>query len=78
LYVIFLISLLHDSLRILDWNQLSGTIPPELGNLTMLQTMYAESHRLICQYLLHHISDESSSIGLIYHLCIVALSGGGI
>ena len=33
------------SLRAIDFNQLNGTIPPQLGNLTTLTLLYPESHR---------------------------------
>jgi len=34
------------SLRDVNSNQLNGTIPPQLGNLTQLTTLYAQN--LIC------------------------------
>jgi len=45
LILFVLIASLSLSLRSHSLNQLNGTIPPQLGNLTMLTSLYSESHR---------------------------------
>jgi len=66
------------SLRSLDVNRLTGTIPPQLGNLTLLTQLYAQ----ICIILLGNIDFigsfdwcHSQSLGIITQSFIVTLSG---
>jgi len=38
------------SFRSLEWNELSGTIPPELGNLTQLRSLYAQNRIVLFKF----------------------------
>ena len=59
LYSVQFVSLLHcRSLRQLSSNQLDGTIPPELANLTKLQKLYAQNR---------------IALALHFTLCIISL-----
>ena len=40
-----ILSFLH--YRYLDSNQLTGTIPPQLGNLSLLEKLYAENNNVL-------------------------------
>ena len=65
------------SLRYLQSNQLAGTIPPQLGNLTALQILYAQRRIDIFAITSYISEDPSSMISIIVgiHYFIVALSG---
>ena len=45
--------------RYLSWNQLNGTIPPEIGNLSQVKTLYVLSLMTFCLSIFNWIHDRS-------------------